>query len=511
MAAANCLVQITPYDPAEEALVPLYFALRDHETDAADTPASKLYQGRVKGFELARAAVRPDGALSGRSAPGSGALTLGISQSWKDDGTLAALKSYAWGGRAWEIRRVTAPGAAWSTAERIGGGTVSTFEQISKTEIQIAFHDRSVDFAAEMQAAHFEGTGGVEGGEDLKNKPRPLVFGYEHNAPGILVDTVNRIVEFHAGPVEEIVEVRDNGNALVKAASAPPAAGEWFPDLSAGRVTLGADPVGEITGSVKGAKPSGVWLQKAGEIVSYLVQEFGGLSAGEVDAVSIAALDAARTGTVSIATGTVPVNLSVVLDRLLSPLGWWGFTRTDQFRVGVIAAPVSTAKTDAAIVKVITDYKIVKGSLRVRPLGIPPRRIDLEYGRLAALQSADQLAGGLSMENRLLWSTEYRLATAPDAAGQAARAQLHPRSKPQQVPSALAWGQTSAAEAVAGGVDALVGVPRGLAVLETDRVTALDRGDEVWIEHPDYLLGLAGLVLGVTDRGRATGFVEILV
>lgn len=70
----------------------------------------------------------------------------------------------------------------------------------------------------------------------------PLCFGECHNVEPLLVDPVINEFRVHDGPIEGIIEVRDNGVPVA-----------FTPFLSTGKFRLAAQPSGQITASVQGA------------------------------------------------------------------------------------------------------------------------------------------------------------------------------------------------------------------------------------------------------------------
>lgn len=74
----------------------------------------------------------------------------------------------------------------------------------------------------------------------------PLCFGECFNVEPLLVDPINLVYQVHNGPIQEIIEVRDNGFALALTS-------DYTVDLTNGKFTLLGSPAGQITASIKGA------------------------------------------------------------------------------------------------------------------------------------------------------------------------------------------------------------------------------------------------------------------
>lgn len=96
-----------------------------------------------------------------------------------------------------------------------------------------------------------------------KDKLLPLTFGECHNVSPLLVDPVLHDYQVHQGAIESIIEVRDNGAPITVT-----------PTLSTGKFRLSGSPVGTITASVQGNKPSTYDNSIAGNI-KYIVKNYG--------------------------------------------------------------------------------------------------------------------------------------------------------------------------------------------------------------------------------------------
>lgn len=71
----------------------------------------------------------------------------------------------------------------------------------------------------------------------------PLCFGECHNVEPLLVDSSVNEFQVHDGPIESIIEVRDDGVPVA-----------FTPFLSTGKFRLAAQPSGQVTASVQGSK-----------------------------------------------------------------------------------------------------------------------------------------------------------------------------------------------------------------------------------------------------------------
>lgn len=503
------LLTVSPYDRDAAAVVPVYFSNVDYRTAPTDTPASVLFEGVLEDYVFERSAFAP-GSVGGVSLPGRGSVRLGIPQQWRDNGRLADLLGYAWDGRTFRLERIPA-GSDYADRVTIASGTAARLDQAGPSALRLQFHDRAEDFRRPVQSSRYAGTGGFEGGDNLAERPRPLVFGRVSNAPTILVDPVNLWFDVHAGQIQAIDAVRDNGVALTPSGANPPAAGSYYVDLTNGRIRLGDDPVGAVTVDVKGAAPGGVWKDDLADVVRHVVTVHGGLSdPSELDTDAFTAIATARPGVIGYATGGAETTIAEVLDALVGGAGgYWLFTRGDLFSLAVLAAPTATAATDAAIVAEVSEYRVAEGSLSRRIADIPPSEIRAQYRILGLAQSRDELAGSLSPADRETWSTPFRVAVPTDTATLAAIAAAHLRAVPLEV-ATYAYDEADAVTVA----NALLSLLDGLALYsgETDQgFGVIAVGDQVWLSHSDYALasGVAARVLGFTERLSGLVLLEV--
>ena len=104
----------------------------------------------------------------------------------------------------------------------------------------------------------------IGGTTENKERVMPQCFGECHNIEPILVDAIHLVYRVHSGPIERIIEVRDNGNPVI-----------YTPNLAEGTFTLLMQPVGTITASVQGDKHNGVYINQTAQIIERIVTGFG--------------------------------------------------------------------------------------------------------------------------------------------------------------------------------------------------------------------------------------------
>ncbi|MGA1853030.1 hypothetical protein VH570_19540 [Sphingobium sp. HT1-2] len=172
-------------------------------------------------------------------------------------------------------------------------------------------------FEKDVLVLTYAGTGDAEGGQDLKGRLKPWIFGRALNVEPILVNSIDSVVQFSAYPVQGISALYERGAsfgpsignyptyAALVAANIP--AGKWATCHALGMARLGAPPYGVITGDVDGDNTSG-FLRRTGAIIQR-VATARGVAAALIDTASLNALDAA-----------VPYDINLVLTEQISVL-----------------------------------------------------------------------------------------------------------------------------------------------------------------------------------------------
>lgn len=244
------------------------YSSHGHVTRPGDEPSDTWYEPRIENaLTFTRALIDGD-RIGGRSIPGFGDVTLR-----NDDGALDPMRGWGWAGRAIRIE-LGGPGFA-----RDQFGVI--FDGLTET---VAFDDATLRFqVSDLQAlieqplwsARYLGTGGREGGVDLKGRQRPLCWGRVRNIEPVPVGIVDGrlLYQFHDGPVAAYDatwhRVYDRGAALAYVAGSP-GAGEWTLDAAGGCLVLGGSPSGIVTADVKGGSGGG-YIETSAEVIRRIV------------------------------------------------------------------------------------------------------------------------------------------------------------------------------------------------------------------------------------------------
>lgn len=156
-------------------------------------------------------------------------------------------------------------------------------------------------FDADVLTETYAGTGGAEGGDDIKGQVKPLILGWAKNVEPVLINATNSVYQFSGyGVIEEVTTLYERASdfgasqgdyadyAALVAASIPP--GRWATCLAEGLVRLGAPAFGVITGDVKGHEVSGATPRLTGDIIEALAT-IAGVSGSLIESATLSAMD----------------------------------------------------------------------------------------------------------------------------------------------------------------------------------------------------------------------------
>lgn len=204
--------------------------------------------------------------------------------------------------------------------------------------------------------------------------------------------------QVHAGEIAGLPDVRDNGVTVVYTA-----------DLTHGKFTLAAQPVGAIRADVRGAMFASAEIKTASAFVRFIFDQ-AGLSSGLLDD---AALDDFATEcpqhlgmyiTDARNVADVVAEIGATLDAHFLP------SRAGAFRFWRLAAPVGSAVRDVGA----NDIRLAE--VEARAVSVPVYKLTMGYQRNWAVQDAGSLAGSVIPARRTAYSTEYlKLSTTASA------------------------------------------------------------------------------------------------
>jgi hypothetical protein len=419
--AKRYLAEIGAYDIAGTATTTVRVSDHGLVTGSGDSPAKTLYEARiVEPINFQRSMFR-SGKIGGASRTNFGQLVLGNA-----DAGLDTMAGYAFDGRS-VVVKIGSETDAYSDYTTIFTGTADSIEFDDRT-VSVRLRDKQLLFETPVQGTLYAGSGGTEGGDDLKGKPKPLTFGKVNNITPVRVDVANAIYQVHDGQIEAVDAVYDNGVVVATA--------DYTNDLTNGRFTLDSVSTGTITADVQGAKPSGSYKSTADQIIRLLVTTYGGLTdPGDLDTASFTALNTANSNAVGLYVDR-STKMQRLLDAIANSVGaFYGFKRDGDFQVGRVEAPASSA--DAAF----TAIEIIE--LERRATAIPPYRTVIEHTRNFTVQRSDRVSTSTTASRRTFIENQYRTET--NTASSVLT--VHPEAPTLEVETLLTTAANAATEA----------------------------------------------------------------
>ena len=489
-AARRYLAILEPWDPAASggsgAVTALYYSDHGFVTEPSDTPSNRLFHARIArdfSFRIARELFGA-GRIGGRSLPNAGELVL-----VNADGELDALLGYRWDGRAVAVK-LGGDGFAYADFGTIFTGTAQGI-RADDNVIRIVLRDRAYKFEVPLQPTLYAGSGGAEGGSDLKGKPKPDTYGRCRFVALPYLGVISGKDSYQASKnaIEDVDAGYSNAVALTKAA-APPGAGQYSVDTATGIVTLGGSALGSlITFDVKGDKRGGTYRTSAADIVREIAVQRGGLAdPGGLDTASFTALNAANAAVVGLHVAEQR-SIADVIDDILGSIGaWWGFTRTGLLQVGRIAAP-GTPAAEYTEVEILECERL--------DAELPAWRVTVAGARCWQTHDGNQIAGTATAANQAFVQQDYRDGTpASDGAVQTA----HPLARDERRETLLADTADCATEATR--LLALYGPDReAYRVRLKTQPFQRELGETVTLTYPKF--GLSGgrdmIILGMVE------------
>jgi hypothetical protein len=182
--------------------------------------------------------------------------------------------------------------------------------------------------AQPLQPTKYLGTGGVEGGDEVKGKPKPVVLGRVFNIEPVALGNIDLGVgigslptfQCHWREVESIDAVRIRGVAQTLVGGTP-VVGQARVFAAQGMVQLGSSPDGPVTMDVRGDAAGGYVSSTAG-VMRRLVQSLGPqLGATDIDDLTFAFAEADLPGEVGLYQGAEEATAAELARRLVASQG----------------------------------------------------------------------------------------------------------------------------------------------------------------------------------------------
>jgi hypothetical protein len=486
----------------EGAVKTLYFSDGGFISASTDTPASTWYDGRL------RAGMRVERRIIGRDGIGGLARVFAEGTLVNQDGDLDLLKrNYALEGRA--ARLYVGPKAGARAAFGLVASGITERVWIDFETVRIQFSDGLAKLDRMVNTNTYAGTGNAEGGADLKGKYKPKAYGKTFNVSPPLVYSASLIYHVNEGSINDVTAVYDRGIALGKGAdyvsqadmeTTAPAGGQYRVWKGGGFFRLGSTPAGTLTCDVEGDATGG-YITKPGEIVQRILENQAEFTAGEIDAASFTAFNAAVTAPIGTWIGTGGEKIDETIDELLAGVGaFGGFSRLGKFTVGRVT--VSTG----APADTFTEEAIMSIERQPLPASVDPTIWRALVGYQQNYTVQNDFAAAVTAARRAFAAEPIRTEEAKDTAVQS----RHKLAKDLGPTPAVYRDQADALVEADRLLD-LWGVERNIyRVSVPPRALARDLGDEVTLQHKrhGFAAGVAARVLGHAVAGPK---VELLV
>ncbi|MDB5613625.1 MAG: hypothetical protein JWQ22_1278 [Devosia sp.] len=237
-----------------------YLSSANFVSRPTDTPPHQAYLSIVAGGVTISERMSIDGSAS---------LTWGDIELGNEDGSRDNWLNDVWKNRPIAIY---SGDARWPRSDfrLIFLGTIADFQSRERGVLNISLGDKLQRLNTPMTENRLGGL------TENKDRLRPLCFGECHNIEPLLLNPATLTYQVHDGPIERIIEVRDNGVPV-----------NFTADLNAGTFKLATQPAGLITVSVQGDKTGGVWRYTVSSLITHIVTTYG----KPVDRFSAADLD----------------------------------------------------------------------------------------------------------------------------------------------------------------------------------------------------------------------------
>lgn len=334
------------------AVVTRYLSDRGFVSAPTDTPANTAYPELLT--EVPRINSKMAEALRGRSMVSYGDINIDNASGEFD----------AWLMDAWEARPVRLylgdPGWPKADFRLVFDGVADDIRARDNRTLTLKLRDRQYLLDVPLQTTLIGGTG------PAKDQRRPACYGEVKQVEPVLIDAGTRTYAWHDGQVQGVDGVFQDGVPIAT----------YTADNSAGTISLTAALTGRLTLDGKGSKTGGVYVNTTGDIMARIVAERTAFPAGDIEAASIAALNADVPGAVGLYIGRDSTTVIGALDALAGGVGgYYQIGRDGLLRVGQLKAPAGTP------VLTLTDDDLQLGRIELLKRMVPMASVRVGYER----------------------------------------------------------------------------------------------------------------------------------
>lgn len=354
-----------------------YLANRGYVTRPTDTPANTQYRPVITGGIKFTETLSLDGTATLSFGDIEVDNASGDRDTWLDD---------VWANRS---IKVFIGDVRWirSDFRLVFDGMTAGFDTKSRTKLNLKVSDKLQRLNYPVSEINLGGT------TANADKLIPLCFGECHNVEPLLIDPLVNQYQVHNGPIESIIEVRDNGVPVAFTAN-----------LALGTFTLAVQPTGQVTASVQGDKPSGTYANDIASIVKRLAKSYGNASNAfidaEIDLTAFAAFAALNSQPVGIYLKDRKNVIEAMNDLASSVGGRVLISRSGLLTLLQLTLPQLTAGTT------VTATDIAEKSLYVSSLPAVKAGCQIGYCKNWTVQTGT-IAAGVALSSTDLYKQEW--------------------------------------------------------------------------------------------------------
>ena len=422
------LAEITAAIDAAGTTTVFRYSTQGYNTTPTDTPANTHYAPRILQPALMQRDLFSSGKTYGHSSVSYGELVLS-----NIDGALDCLIPYSFGGRNLTIKAGDS-GAAYGTFSTVLKITMEGADFDDKT-VTFRIKDNLLLLDKPLCTNFYLGSNtngaGLEGGDELAGKAKPVVIGEAYNISPPCVNTSLFVYQANDGTVAWVGAVYDNGVALTQGAvytsqsdmlANAPAPGFYREYRSGGYFRL-YQPAGQITCDVQQLPSVYCSVVELMYQLAYrcgipnLSNDNGGISnPPENGSLPITYPQFQQYMPMLPGLGGVLVDSEKttaleVMDTFASAINaWYGFDKNGHFVLSTLGVPITTPVANLTTAEMTTFQKITS---RDENKGVPVWKVNVSYLKNYTVQTAG-LAGATTTDHRALVRQEYRVQTAPD-------------------------------------------------------------------------------------------------
>jgi hypothetical protein len=333
---------------------------------------------------------------------------------------------YDWGFDGRDIRIYIGEGDVFADYSLWYNGSQSAPEFIAEEDgsyIRFTIRNPLEFLDAPVQQARYAGDNvagvGLEGSaSDIGGQYKPLAFGYIAHARAVLVNSTTLVFQLHDGAIQSVITVWDSGVVLeldsnvgtggdvadiaaLQAAVIEP--GKFITCLAYGVFRLGASPAGEITARFEGDNTNG-YVEDAGSIIERIALRTGYTTSQLVSA-DFSAFKTANPHKTGILFENGESAREAIAELLLPSHGFFNPYPNGTLGIGNITLP---SRQPDVTLAAEGNLSFGFGQPGDTDDGIPPYEVELSYNKNYYVQTADNLAAGVSDTDKAYFAEAYR-------------------------------------------------------------------------------------------------------